>query len=338
MALLIDPPTWPAHGTSWSHLVSDSSLDELHDFAERLGLGRRAFDLDHYDVPAGRHADCVAAGAQDVSGRELIVRLRASGLRVPARERGAAKAAALLSRWDSLVRGLPGAREVGEDLVARWHEPHRAYHGPAHLVHVLDSLAVLEGRSPGVPSPAEPAPSGTSLHAQLALWFHDAVHEGVAGDDEEASAALAVDRLSPLLPRPTASLPGDRALAPGGTHLTHDDVAEVARLVRLTATHDPAPDDEAGALVCDADLAILGSAPDRYARYVRQVRAEYAHVPDEQFVAGRAAVLEQLLALPSLFRTSLGRDRWQERAEQNLRTELAGLTARGHAPGGGSRQ
>lgn len=338
MALLIDPPTWPAHGTSWSHLVSDSSLDELHDFAERLGLGRRAFDLDHYDVPAERHADCVAAGAQDVSGRELIVRLRASGLRVPARERGAAKAAALLARWDAVLPGTPGARGVGEDLVARWHEPHRAYHGPTHLVHVLDSLAVLEGRSPGVPSPGEPAPSGTSLRGQLALWFHDAVHEGVAGQDEEASAALAVARLSPLAPGPTTSLGGDRSSAPGGTHLTHDDVAEVARLVRLTVTHDPDPDDVVGALVCDADLAILGSAPDRYARYVRQVRAEYAHVPDEQFVAGRAAVLEQLLALPSLFRTPLGRDRWQERAEHNLRTELADLTARGLAPGGDPRQ
>lgn len=334
MALLIDPPTWPAHGTSWSHLVSDSSLDELHGFAERLGLGRRAFDLDHYDVPAERHADCVAAGAQDVSGRELIVRLRASGLRVPARERAAAKAAALLARWDATLPGVPGAPEVGEDLVARWHEPHRAYHGPAHLAHVLDSLAILEGRSPGVPSPGEPASSGTSLRAQLALWFHDAVHEGVAGQDEEASAALAVERLSALVPGPTTPLTGDGPLPSGGARLTPDDVAEVARLVRLTATHDPAPDDAAGALVCDADLAILGSAPDRYARYVRQVRTEYAHVPDEQFAAGRAAVLGQLLALPSLFRTPLARDRWQERAEQNLRTELAGPGAHGHAHGG----
>jgi predicted metal-dependent HD superfamily phosphohydrolase len=322
VALLIDPPTWPAHGTLWSHLVSDSSLDELHDFADRLGLGRRGFDLDHYDVPAERHDECVAAGAQAVSGRELIVRLRASGLRVPARERGAAKAAALLARWDALLPGPRGAREVGEDLVARWHEPHRVYHGPGHLVHALDSLAVLEGRPPGVPSPGEAPPSGSSLRAQLALWFHDAVHEGAAGEDEEASARLAVARLSPLTTGPTTTpAPG----APLGASLTPDDVAEVARLVRLTATHDPAPDDGPGALVCDADLAILGSAPDRYARYVRQVRAEYAHVPDELFRVGRAAVLERLLAPPSLFRTPLGRARWQPRAEENLRAELARL-------------
>ncbi|MHA7132244.1 DUF4031 domain-containing protein [Oerskovia turbata] len=329
MALLIDPPTWPAHGTLWSHLVSDSSLDELHDFADRLGLGRRGFDLDHYDVPAERHDECVAAGASAVSGRELIVRLRASGLRVPARERGVAKAAALMARWDALALGT---RDVGEDLVARWHEPHRVYHGPGHLVHALDSLAVLEGRPPGLPSPGEALPSGLSLRAQLALWFHDAVHAGAAGEDEEASARLAVARLSPLAIGPTTPpAPG----APRGARLTHDDVAEVARLVRLTATHDPAPDDVAGALVCDADLAILGSAPDRYARYVRQVRAEYAHVPDEQFRAGRAAVLERLLALPSLFRTPLGRARWQPRAEENLRAELATLTGPRPAPGEG---
>jgi len=331
VALLIDPPLWPAHGTLWSHLVSDSSLEELHGFAARLGLGRRAFDLDHYDVPVERHAECVAAGAQDVSGRDLIRRLRASGLRVPARERGAAKAAALLARWDATLPGSPGAREVGEELLARWHEPHRVYHGPAHLVHVLDSLAVLEGRTPGVPSSGEAPPSGTSLRAQLALWFHDAVHEGVAGHDEEASAVLAVARLSALVPGPTTSLTGGGPAARGGARLTPDDVAEVARLVRLTATHDPAPDDVVGALVCDADLAVLGSEPDRYARYVRQVRAEYAHVPDEQFRAGRAAVLRQLLALPALFRTPVGRERWQARAEDNLRTELAGLTASGPA-------
>jgi predicted metal-dependent HD superfamily phosphohydrolase len=327
VALLIDPPTWPAHGTTWSHLVSDSSLDELHTFARRLGLGRRAFDLDHYDVPAERHAECVAAGARAVSGRELIVRLRASGLRVPAHERGAAKAAALLARWDVLLPGVPGARAVGEDLVERWHEPHRVYHGPAHLVHVLDSLAVLEDRPPGVPVPGEPAPSGTSLRAQLALWFHDAVHEGVAGEDEESSARLAVSCLSPLVTGPTA--PPTPGSPPAGAGLTSDDVVEVARLVRLTATHDPAPDDEAGALVSDADLAILGSTPDRYARYVRQVRAEYAHVPDEQFVAGRAAVLDQLLAPPALFRTEAGRARWQDRATQNLQAERSDLTTRG---------
>ncbi|MDJ0350494.1 DUF4031 domain-containing protein [Cryobacterium sp. PH29-G1] len=87
MAILIDQPSWPAHGTVWAHLVSDSNLDELHDFAAAAGIPRRGFDLDHYDVPEARYADLIAAGAVPVSFREMIVRLRSSGLRVTARQR-----------------------------------------------------------------------------------------------------------------------------------------------------------------------------------------------------------------------------------------------------------
>ncbi|WP_223690371.1 DUF4031 domain-containing protein [Leifsonia poae] len=87
MTVLIDPPEWPAHGMLWSHLVSDASLDELHDFAAANGIARRAFDLDHYDVPDRSYDDLVAAGAEPVGGKELVVRLRASGLRIKARDR-----------------------------------------------------------------------------------------------------------------------------------------------------------------------------------------------------------------------------------------------------------
>ena len=87
MTVLIDQPTWPAHDTVWSHLVSDVSLEELHDFAAANGIPRRGFDLDHYDVPAHRYESLVAAGALPVGNRELVLRLRASGLRVSGRER-----------------------------------------------------------------------------------------------------------------------------------------------------------------------------------------------------------------------------------------------------------
>lgn len=87
MSVLIDAPVWPAHGTVWSHLVSDRSLDELHAFARRVGLAPRAFDLDHYDVPARQYSELVAAGACPVGMRELVERLRASGLRVRAVDR-----------------------------------------------------------------------------------------------------------------------------------------------------------------------------------------------------------------------------------------------------------
>ena len=85
--VLIDQPIWPAHDTVWAHIVSDTSLDELHAFAAAAGIPRRGFDLDHYDVPQDRYDSLVAAGAEPVDFRGLVTRLRASGLRVKGRDR-----------------------------------------------------------------------------------------------------------------------------------------------------------------------------------------------------------------------------------------------------------
>ena len=87
MTVLIDQPMWPAHNTLWAHLVSDTSLDELHEFAATAGLPRRGFDADHYDVPAARWQDLVDAGAVPVTVRQMVERLRDSGLRVTQRQR-----------------------------------------------------------------------------------------------------------------------------------------------------------------------------------------------------------------------------------------------------------
>lgn len=81
MTLLVDPPSWPAYGRLWSHLVSESSYAELHAFARELGIPEGSFDRDHYDVPEERYAAVVGAGAVPVSSRELVARLRAAGLR-----------------------------------------------------------------------------------------------------------------------------------------------------------------------------------------------------------------------------------------------------------------
>ena len=87
MSILVDTPLWPAHGRLWSHLVSDDNLDELHAFAERAGIPRQAFDLDHYDVPEERLDDLIAAGARRVSSGDLTRALIASGLRIRAKDR-----------------------------------------------------------------------------------------------------------------------------------------------------------------------------------------------------------------------------------------------------------
>lgn len=83
MTLLIDDPIWPFRGELWCHLVSDLSYDELHEIAADLGIPRRGFQGDHYDLPARMRDRAIELGALPVSGRELITRLRTSGLRRP---------------------------------------------------------------------------------------------------------------------------------------------------------------------------------------------------------------------------------------------------------------
>ena len=81
VAVLVDPAVWPWRGELWSHLVSDVSYDELHAFADRLGVPRRAFQGDHYDIPASLRGPALALGAESVSARELLRRLQGAGLR-----------------------------------------------------------------------------------------------------------------------------------------------------------------------------------------------------------------------------------------------------------------
>ena len=188
---------------------------------------------------------------------------------------------------------------VRDRLLGAYAEPRRGYHDLRHLEEVLDHLDVLL---------ADPGTGPLRVDAdvvRLAAWFHDAVYDG-APDDEERSARLA-----------------EESLAAAGVQV--EIVAEVARLVRLTAAHDPADGDLAGAVLSDADLAVLAAEPERYAEYVSGVRREYAHVPDDAFRRGRAEVLRGLLAAPSLFRTAAGRRRWEARARANVEAELAAL-------------
>ena len=138
----------------------------------------------------------------------------------------------------------------------------------------------------------------------LAAWFHDAVYDGQP-DAEKRSAAWAAEAL-PTLVEP-------------------DVVDEVVRLVLLTEDHRPADDDVNGCALSDADLAILAAPAERYPEYVAAVRAEYAHVPDDLFAAGRAEILGDLLAKPHLFHTAYARDAWEATARANVQDELATL-------------
>ena len=102
-------------------------------------------------------------------------------------------------------------------------------------------------------------------------------------------------------------------------------VAEVARLVRLTISHQPGPGDRSGEVLSDADLAALGVEPRRYRANSAAIRAEYAHVPDNDFRARRAGVVRTLLSGPAVFYTPLARGRWESQARANLTDELRAL-------------
>ncbi|WP_405916773.1 hypothetical protein [Streptomyces sp. NBC_00728] len=212
--------------------------------------------------------------------------------------------AELAKRWaDTVLAARSGGSGPSPDpyaanLLDRWAEPRRRYHTTDHLLAVLDRIDVLEAHGEHAEDPAA---------VRLAAWFHDAVYLPDRSENEERSARLA-----------------ERALAELGVGA--DRTAEVARLVRLTVSHDPADGDTDGAVLCDADLAILASPPAGYAAYTAAVREEYAFVPDDAFRVGRAAVLRQLLDLPRLFRTPYGERVWAEPARRNMRDELAALT------------
>lgn len=187
----------------------------------------------------------------------------------------------------------PDAERIGRALLACWVEPHRRYHDLEHLRGVLAAVDELGDLAVDVDA------------VRLAAWYHDSVYAGLP-DDEERSAQKAEQDLAAL-------------------GLAADLVAEVARLVRMTVSHDPAPGDSNAEVLSDADLAVLAVEPDEYRRNSNNVRAEYGHIGERDFRAGRARVIESLLAAPRLYRTAVARQRWEQAARSNLRTELAGL-------------
>jgi predicted metal-dependent HD superfamily phosphohydrolase len=203
----------------------------------------------------------------------------------------------LLHAWrDALPTSatVSAVSRAADELLSRWSEPHRHYHTVEHLDAVL---SVINSHADRAVDPDT---------VKLAAWFHDAVYDPLRVDNEEASALLA-EAMLPELSVPPAQ------------------VAEVARLVRVTAGHDPLPGDRNGGLLVDADLAILAASPETYRAYTIAIRREYAHLDDGQFAAGRAGVLNNLLNLPRLFHTPVLRERWEDLARSNITAELAGI-------------
>ena len=168
-----------------------------------------------------------------------------------------------------------------------------ATHDVAHLRAVLDRVNALEHfcRDADV--------------VRVAAWFHDGVYDPDRSDNEIASAALAETVLERLDVDP-------------------DVVADVSRLVRLTATHDAGSDDRDGQVLCDADLAVLGGTQEEYVTYAAAIRLEYVHVTDSlrgRPHRGPAGPADR----PRIYRTPTARERWEESARRNLTQEIAFL-------------
>lgn len=291
MSILIDPPRWPAHGTVFAHLVSDTSLDELHQFAAQQGISLRAFDKDHYDVPRERYEQLVRAGAKEVTGGELVRALVASGLRIPAKYRPEKLDTILRRRW---ARTLPTEPELGKELLALWSQEHRYYHDRVHLLSVLEAVDRLGGK----------LSAEELMLIQLAAWFHDAVYQGTA-EDEFKSAVLARERLDAVL--------SARA------------VSTVSDLILLTAGHNPKESDRLGRILCDADLEVLARPEPAYQRYAHAIYQEYAHLPRHVLAEGRSRILTALLEKTTIYATAAGRELWESAARCNVSRELEHL-------------
>lgn len=205
---------------------------------------------------------------------------------------------ALQQQWVRLLAGYGvapvDAYPTFDRLAAAHSEPHRHYHTLEHVAEVLRVAGRL--------------PTADPRAVQLAVWFHDAVYDPRAKDNEDRSAALVSEWLNPL------GVPADV-------------LARVAEMVRATAhlSGETAPADADTAALLDADLAILAAAEVRYRRYAADVRKEYAWVPDDAYRVGRAAVLEAFLARPRLYRTAVMHEEGDARARENMRTELDAL-------------
>jgi predicted metal-dependent HD superfamily phosphohydrolase len=208
--------------------------------------------------------------------------------------------ASLQASWVQLLARFAvspaDAYPLFDRLVAAHSEPHRHYHTLEHLSEMFKVVGKLADAA------ADP------VAVQLAIWFHDAVYDPRAKDNERQSALLAANALRPLgVPEAT---------------LQH-----VAEMIEATAHVFTADADADTAVLLDADLAILSAEERRYARYAADIRREYAWVPDVPYREGRTKVLEGFLNRPRIYRTDRMHAVAEEPARRNLRGEIAALKA-----------
>jgi predicted metal-dependent HD superfamily phosphohydrolase len=188
-----------------------------------------------------------------------------------------------------MMSAMAAIPEVEAELRRRYAAPERHYHGQAHIDACLRLFEEVRTQF------------ADSAAAELALWFHDAIYDAKASDNEERSADLAAAMLT------------ERGVAT-------ERISRIRELI-LATKHNATPADADARLLVDIDLAILGADEESFDAYERAIRQEYAHVPDEAFRAGRSAVLKKFLARDRIYATDAFRT-LEERARQNLARSL----------------
>jgi predicted metal-dependent HD superfamily phosphohydrolase len=201
----------------------------------------------------------------------------------------------LVVRWQALLSPLGPPPEAAERAFARVSEAYRAaarhYHNLEHVAEVLDAVASLW------PLTCDP------VTVELAAWLHDVVYDPRAKDNEERSADTAVELLSQM-------------------GLNAGRIEPVRGLILATRHLPEPPADTDTAVLLDADLSILGAAEDRYVRYARDIRREYAWVPERHYRDGRTQVLKGFLEREHIYHTEPMRDRLEAIARRNLVWEI----------------
>ncbi len=201
-----------------------------------------------------------------------------------------------LALWENLLLPRAGGGDALQAILAAYRAPGRYYHTLEHIAAMTLLLAEYSQLLPG------------NANTLFACLWHDFVYDAQRSDNEEKSAELwhaAADKMQ---------IPPAQTL-------------RVAELILATRKHQPGDDSVEMALFLDADLAILGAAPERYAAYAQGVRAEYAHVGEADYRAGRSAVLKKFLDKPQLYFTAEMRDRFEAQARKNIAMEIHSLSS-----------
>ena len=199
-------------------------------------------------------------------------------------------------RWSQLWQRATGAEpppEQFETLTKQYAEPHRHYHNANHI---LDCLAEFDRHLSKASDP---------IATELAIWFHDAIYDTRAADNEERSAELAEEWL-------TRSGAAKRL------------ITAVKSLVLATKLHDVHGHPDAPLLV-DIDLSILGRSSQRFWNYEAQIRQEYAWADRMVFAAKRAEILRRFLARKQIYHTEIFHEQLEAAARANLTASIKRL-------------